>query len=60
MLRRGEDPVGIVGPNVLMKLHEVDAVGEQTRERLLELRAERLFGSAVELGHQKDAVAVAV
>ena len=44
----------------LVDLHEVDAIGAQALERLLELALGRSGGAAVELRHEKDAVAVSV
>ena len=57
---RGEDPVGIFQSNYLVELHKVDAVGAQSLKRFVDLLGGRLFGSAVDLGHEKDLLAITV
>ena len=56
----GEDPVGIIEAQDLVVLHEVDMVGAQAQERLVDLLEGFLLGPPVHLGHQEDLVAVAI
>jgi hypothetical protein len=57
---RGEDPVGVLQPDDLVELQQVDHVGLQPPEGLVELLGGGLPGPAVDLGHQEDLLAVAV
>ena len=54
-----EHPLRVVHADDLVELHQVQVVGLQAGQRLLQLRVERGGGAAVELGHQEHAVAVA-
>ena len=54
-----EDAVRIVETQDLVMLHEIDVVGLQTLQGLLELRLRELLGAAVDLRHQEGLVAVA-
>ena len=56
----GEDPIGVLHSDHLVMLHEIDMVGLQALERLLDLLGGLLFRAAVDLGHQKDLAPVAV
>jgi hypothetical protein len=56
----GEDPVRVLVAQHLVVLHEVDAVGAEPPQRLVELPRRLALGAAVDLRHQEDAVAVAV
>ena len=56
----GEDAVGVFEADDLVELDEVDHVGLEAAERLLELLGVLGFGAAVELGHLEDLGAVAV
>src|SRR6267378_1087717 len=55
-----EDAMWIVIPQDLVMLHEIDAIGLQTLERLVELPRRFCIGSPVDLGHEKDLLSVAV
>ena len=55
-----EDPVRILEANDLVMLHQIDAIGLQTAQRLVELPRRLAFRAAVDLGHQEDLVAIAV
>ena len=41
-------------------LHEIDAIGLQPAQRLVELPRRLRFDAAVDLGHEEDLLAVAV
>ncbi len=56
----GKEAVGILQTNVLVILHQVDDVGLQPLQRLVDLGRRRRLGAAVELGHQEDALPIAV
>src|SRR6266850_3743843 len=55
-----EDSMWIVIPQDLVMLHEIDAIGLQPRERLVELPRRFRVRSPVDLGHQKDLPPVAI
>src|SRR6202521_4502867 len=55
-----EDSMRIVIPQDLMMLHEIDAIGLQPLERLVELPHRFRVGSPVDLRHQKDLLPVAI
>src|SRR5207248_10416376 len=56
----GEDSVGILEPDHLMVLHQVDAVRLEPAERLVDLARRRVPRPAVDLRHEEDPVAVPV
>jgi hypothetical protein len=56
----GEDAVGILEPDRLVDLHQVDVVGAESAERLVDLPRGGVAGAAVDLRHQEDLVAIAV
>jgi hypothetical protein len=55
-----EDPVRVFEPDNLVMLHEVDAVGFEAAQRFMELFHGFFFRAAIDLGHEKDFVAVAI
>ena len=55
-----EDAVRILVAQDLVMLHEIDAVGLQPPQRLVELPRGFLPRAAVDLRHQEDAIAIAV
>jgi len=55
-----EDSMWIVIPQDLVMLHEIDAIGLQSFERLVELPRRFRVRSPVDLRHQKDLPPVAV
>src|SRR5438045_2873422 len=55
-----EDPVRILETDHLVVLDQIDAVGLQSAERVVELSRRLLLRSAIDLRHQKDLVAVSV
>jgi hypothetical protein len=55
-----EDAVRVVEAKDLVVLHQIDAVGPEAAKRLVELPGRLRLRSAVDLGHQEDAVPVAV
>jgi hypothetical protein len=54
----GEDPIGVVGPDVLVELDQVDVIGDEPIERGVQLLVERVFRAPVELRHEEHAVAI--
>ena len=56
----GEDAVGVFHADDFVELNEVDGVGLEAAERLLELLVVGVFGAAVHFGHEEDLAAVAV
>jgi hypothetical protein len=57
---RGEDPIRVLESDHLVVLQEIQAIGLQTPQRLVDLPRGGLLRPAVDLGHQDDLVAVAV
>src|SRR3989442_9684747 len=55
-----EDSMWIVIPQDLVVLHEIDAIGPQPLERLIELPRRFRVRLAVDLRHQKDLLPVAI
>src|SRR5438876_3004300 len=55
-----EDSMWIVIPQYLVMLHEIDAIGPQPLERLVELPHRFRVRSPVDLRHQKDLLPVAI
>ena len=55
----GKDAVGVFQADHLVELHQVDAIGLQAAERLVDLLRGGCPGAAVDLGHEKNFVAVA-
>src|SRR5271156_2625621 len=55
-----KDAVRVFQPDHFVKLREVDHIGLQAPERLLQLKVVSLFGSAIHLGHQENLAAIAV
>src|SRR5256712_4248503 len=57
---RPEHTLRIRHPDHLVELHEVDAVGLEPAQRLIDLLRRRLPVATVDLGHEKHFVAIAV
>ena len=57
---RREDALGVGFADDLVDLHEIDPVGLEALERLVDLPRRGLALAAVDLRHEEDAVAVAV
>ena len=55
----GEDPVGVVVVDDLVELPEVEVVGLEPAEAVLQVRLGLLGGPAADLGHEEDLVAAA-
>src|SRR4029453_9233699 len=55
-----EDSMWIVVPQNLVMLHEIDAIGPQPLERLVELPHRLRVRSPVDLRHQKDFLPIAI
>src|SRR2546430_11300675 len=55
-----EHPLRVRHPDHLVELHEVDAVGLEPAQRLIDLLRRRLPVATVDLGHEKHLVAIAV
>src|SRR5207244_844134 len=55
-----EHPLRVRHPDHLVELHEVDAVGLEPAQRLIDLLRRRLPVATVDLGHEKHFVAIAV
>ena len=53
-------PVRIFQPNDFVELDQIDDVGLQSPERLLQLKVVSRFGSAIHLRHQENLAAIAV
>src|SRR5262245_8098039 len=56
----GEDTVRVLEPNDLVMLHQVDVIGLQPAQRLVDLSRCGLPRAAIDLRHQEDLRAVAV
>src|SRR3989449_2261624 len=57
---RAEHTLRIRHPDHLVELHEVDAVGLQPAERLVDLLRRGVLVATIDLGHEKHLVAIAV
>src|SRR5438094_7133206 len=55
-----EHPLRVRHPDHLVELHEVDAVGLEPAQRLIDLLRRRVLVATVDLGHEKHVVAIAV
>src|SRR5271154_6629227 len=55
-----KDAVWVLHPNHLVKLDQINDIGLQSAERLLQLKVVGFFSPAVHLGHQEDLVAIPV
>src|SRR2546430_11400855 len=55
-----EHPLRVRHPDHLVELHEVDAVGLEPAQRLIDLLGRRVLVATVDLGHEKHFVAIAV
>src|SRR3989454_7184074 len=55
-----EHPLRVRHPDHLVELHEVDAVGLEPAQRLIDLLRRRVLVATVDLGHEKHFVAIAV
>ena len=55
-----ENPIGVFQANHFVKLHQVNMVGLQPLERLIDLASGGLAGSAVDLGHQENPLSITV
>ena len=56
----GEDEFGIVVANHFVELQQIDGVGLQAAQRLVDLAGGAFAGAGVELGHQESFLAVSV
>src|SRR2546427_1455127 len=57
---RPEHALRVRHPDHLVELHEVDAVGLEPAQRLIDLLRRRVLVATVDLGHEKHFVAIAV
>src|SRR5262249_21652489 len=57
---RGEDPLWIIEADDLVKLHQIDVVGPEPPEGLVDLLGGGGLGASVDLRHQERALAVSV
>ena len=56
----GENAVGVFQTDHFVELHQVDVIGLETLERLVDLAGGFRFGAAVDFGHEEDFVAITV
>jgi hypothetical protein len=55
-----KNAIGILKPNHLVKLEQVDGIRPEAAQRFVDLLAGLAFAPAVDLGHQEGLVAVAI
>src|ERR1035438_625614 len=55
-----EDAIRVVDPNDLVKLQEVDLIGSEPAQRLINLSCGRVLVAAIDFGHQESPLAIAV